>query len=390
MNGTSRLAGCARAAVEGLCRRAGRVERARISGNVFGHECLDAVHSDFASKGARVSSSYWSDTQLLGMLMSEGPQRTADRFIPRAAGKRLAFVGGSAPERMDVAVVLFSSPHTRSIESLAGILGDFRKEAALLQEFSVKSSSNLHGLRESGIKIILLDLPSEAKAGELGLDFDEVAATYESAISASTANIAQRNREAARFFKGKTRVRVTCKRGTDMSFNFGGYSFRFEDLDFRKDWMAQVPGGEAFVPPARGSGEGTVITGPLFGKLYRLSFGHGRILFLESLESGKWRKKSNLLVEKKQELAEFGIGTNLFARPYYTGPIFEKTLGTVHFGVGGNAFFGGPIKSRMHRDFLVKKPTVESDGEIFMKAGKWTSMIAGNRRLPRSERLAGQ
>ncbi len=365
------IAGIAGAAVR-LCRRAGRLRRVRIAGNVFASELLDAIHLRFAAAGAEVSSSYWSDAQLLSGLKTEGVAAMADMYIPRRAGQGGFFTSGSGPSELDLAVVLFGTPHTYSVQESAkrypgGASGNLER----LLAFSRRSSANFHGLRDSGIRLVLLDFPARNKTDELGLDYGRVMGIYSDATGLDYRRIRSNNRAAAGFFKGRREVRIACPRGTDLSFRLGPAEWSFEDCDLRREWMIQVPGGEAYVPPVRGSAEGVIISGPVFGNLLRISFRRGFVKAFEIEKKGGWRKVPNALVEEKQELAELGVGTNPCAEPVYTGPIFEKTFGTVHLGIGGNAFFGGSIKKSAHRDFLVLNPQVEADGDTFISNGQW-------------------
>ena len=67
------------------------------------------------------------------------------------------------------------------------------------------------------------------------------------------------------------------------------------------------------------------------------------------------------------QLCEFGIGTNRKAKVLPTGPIFEKTFGTVHIGCGCNDTFGGSLAGDVHYDLIVQEPTVTLDGETVLR-----------------------
>jgi leucyl aminopeptidase (aminopeptidase T) len=72
-----------------------------------------------------------------------------------------------------------------------------------------------------------------------------------------------------------------------------------------------------------------------------------------------------------RNVAEFGIGTNYKAK--LTGVILEdeKVMGTIHIALGDNISMGGIVSVPSHLDGLVKNPTVEVDGNIIMKNGKF-------------------
>jgi leucyl aminopeptidase (aminopeptidase T) len=77
-------------------------------------------------------------------------------------------------------------------------------------------------------------------------------------------------------------------------------------------------------------------------------------------------------------IGELGIGVNPGSR--ITGNMLEdeKSLGTAHIAFGNNADFtgGGNNHSKIHRDYLFYKPTIEAlypDGssKLLMKNGEF-------------------
>jgi leucyl aminopeptidase (aminopeptidase T) len=130
--------------------------------------------------------------------------------------------------------------------------------------------------------------------------------------------------------------------------------------------ILQIPGGETFCPPVENEATG----------ILHMDFGKRRCVF--RFEKGLLSDID--LVDKPPEeveilkprygvgdvqLCEFGIGTNKHARVIPTGPIFEKTYGTIHIGCGCNDTFGGNLKGNKHYDIIVQDPTVNLDGKIF-------------------------
>ena len=49
----------------------------------------------------------------------------------------------------------------------------------------------------------------------------------------------------------------------------------------------------------------------------------------------------------------------------------EGVYGTVHIGIGTSTLLGGKIKTKMHYDVLMWKPTLEMDGKVVLKDGEW-------------------
>ena len=73
-----------------------------------------------------------------------------------------------------------------------------------------------------------------------------------------------------------------------------------------------------------------------------------------------------------EPLCEVGIGTNQWAPPWQIGTIYEKSAGTIHVAVGGNAHFGGLRDSPRHMDLIVRQPTLKVDGTpLALPPGLW-------------------
>ena len=49
----------------------------------------------------------------------------------------------------------------------------------------------------------------------------------------------------------------------------------------------------------------------------------------------------------------------------------EGVYGTAHIGIGTSTLLGGKIKTKMHFDILMWKPTLELDGKVVLKEGEW-------------------
>lgn len=49
----------------------------------------------------------------------------------------------------------------------------------------------------------------------------------------------------------------------------------------------------------------------------------------------------------------------------------EGVYGTAHIGIGTSTLLGGKIKTKMHFDILIWKPTLELDGKVVLKEGEW-------------------
>ena len=71
-----------------------------------------------------------------------------------------------------------------------------------------------------------------------------------------------------------------------------------------------------------------------------------------------------------RNIAEFAIGTNPNARLIGNLAEDKKLAGTVHFAIGDNESLGGVVRSSIHLDGLMLKPTVTADKNLLVQKGK--------------------
>ena len=69
--------------------------------------------------------------------------------------------------------------------------------------------------------------------------------------------------------------------------------------------------------------------------------------------------------ENTLKIGELGIGLNKKASLIGCTVVDEKLLDTCHFAIGSNYWFGGPIKSKIHLDQVLKKPKIFIEIFIF-------------------------
>jgi leucyl aminopeptidase (aminopeptidase T) len=346
-------------------------ERIYLSGNAYGLPLLDPLLRVLRRAGARVVSAIWSDEQLVHDLLRLPPAAVASRWMPRPLPGGSFEALGTGRLRLDKVVTLFSSCLEQVPPLLANALGrEGKRFFERYQAFQAAATANHHGAEEREVPYVLLDLPSRPVSSWYGLPYESVLDDYRKALAADPREIRRLNRRVWAFFRGRREVRVTCPRGTDLRFHLSGLPWRGEDTMGRFDRLVQLPGGEAYQPLEGKSGDGVVVSGPPgFEKC--VAFRGGKAMTIRALKGSRWVPTTHPLVTGLEPLCEFGVGTNPGAPPIPTGPIYEKAYGTVHFGVGGNAFFGGPIRRPQHRDFIVENPRVVADGVLFAEGGEW-------------------
>lgn len=137
-----------------------------------------------------------------------------------------------------------------------------------------------------------------------------------------------------------------------------------------------LPSGEAYIAPIEGKSHGTITIDGSMAGIGRLKSSI-RIVVKDGYVSDIRGKLADTLKKilgpskEARNIAELGIGTNNKAR--LTGNILEdeKVYGTVHIAFGNNSTFGGMIKTDIHIDGVIKKPTLYLDGELIIKEGEF-------------------
>jgi aminopeptidase len=175
-------------------------------------------------------------------------------------------------------------------------------------------------------------------------------------------------------------IRVTSKKGTDITLPKEGRNATADTgIVVEKGAFSNLPAGETFIAPLEGTSNGVIIIdGAMSGvglvkKEIKVIVKDG---YAVEFIGGAEAKALEKLIEPHglpgRNIAEFGIGTNYKAK--LTGNILEdeKVMGTIHIAFGDNKSMGGVVSVPSHLDGLIKNPTVEADGVIIMKDGKFT------------------
>ncbi|MGE5429870.1 MAG: aminopeptidase [Syntrophomonadaceae bacterium] len=162
-------------------------------------------------------------------------------------------------------------------------------------------------------------------------------------------------------------LHITTPEGTDIKLGIRDRKFT-SDIGLKEGEMCNIPCGEIYCAPVETEAEGVIVFNASIGDIGLLKsplkvFVHeGRITHFES-EDNDLVRRITLLSEVDEEakvIGELGIGLNPGAR--ITGNMLEdeKALFTAHIAFGNNEDFpGGKNKSRIHRDYLFFRPTIE-------------------------------
>jgi leucyl aminopeptidase (aminopeptidase T) len=199
--------------------------------------------------------------------------------------------------------------------------------------------------------------------GAMTVDFEELKATTE---------------KVAQVLSDADEIMVTSSAGTDVTFKITQRRAFSLDGYFHEDYgFAVLPPGEAPTCPVEGTTNGTIVFDYSMDSLGKLStplvlkIKEGKVVAVSG--EGKDVHTIEQLFERDQtarNIAEFAIGTNPKARLIGNLAEDKKLLGTVHFAIGDNESLGGQVRSSVHLDGLMLKPTVIADKKVLVEEGK--------------------
>ena len=184
---------------------------------------------------------------------------------------------------------------------------------------------------------------------------------------------------------GADRLHITTEKGTDLLLGVKGRIF-IEDIGVKPGEDCNLPCGEIYCAPLETEADGIVVFDASIGDIGVLNYplkvyvSKGRITKFES-DNIDLVKRISVLQDVDMDamvIGELGIGVNPGAS--ITGNMLEdeKSLGTAHVAFGNNADFtgGGNNHSKIHRDYLFYKPTIEvsyaeGKNKVLMKHGEF-------------------
>ncbi len=163
-------------------------------------------------------------------------------------------------------------------------------------------------------------------------------------------------------------LHITTDAGTDILLGVSGRKF-IGDIEINPGKMGNIPCGEIYCAPLETEANGIIVFDASIGDIgllkqsLKVYVTNGRITKFESNDRELERRIAELtdVDDEARVIGELGIGVNPGAR--ITGNMLEdeKSLGTSHIAFGNNAGFvgGGKNNSKIHRDYLFYRPTIE-------------------------------
>jgi leucyl aminopeptidase (aminopeptidase T) len=169
-------------------------------------------------------------------------------------------------------------------------------------------------------------------------------------------------------FQNADKIYITTDEGTDLILGVKNRPFT-GDVGVQQSLECNLPCGEIYCAPLETEADGVVVFNASIGDIGLLKeplnvhLVKGRITKVESSDKELVKRISDLqgVDEDAKVIGELGIGIN--PRAVITGNMLEdeKSLGTAHIAFGNNEDFpgGGKNKSKIHRDYLFYRPTIE-------------------------------
>ncbi len=178
----------------------------------------------------------------------------------------------------------------------------------------------------------------------------------------------------------RTKVaRVTSDIGTDVTMRLSGRQALCLTHVLREPgaWGALPTFAEAAIGVAEGTAEGVAVIDGMITHLGRVSrpikitMSGGIVTDISGgRDADELRRVLDEAGENAFNVAELGLGTNPTIKERVGGFEDKKIFGTAHFGLGDGATFGSPIRSHIHLDVLMERPTLELDGKLLLRDGQ--------------------
>ena len=166
--------------------------------------------------------------------------------------------------------------------------------------------------------------------------------------------------------KGKDKIKITSKNGTDISFSIKNRIWEGDEAEEGKGFVKNLPTGEVYCAPLEISANGIIFIENWKNIIKKednawIKIKDGKVIEWNAGAEPFIKAQS---VENGLIIGEFGIGVNK-EHKFLRGNILhdEKIYGSVHIAFGNNVSFGGNNKSNVHEDLIIMNPNVLIDGK---------------------------
>ncbi|MCL4369912.1 MAG: hypothetical protein M1380_03260 [Chloroflexi bacterium] len=174
-------------------------------------------------------------------------------------------------------------------------------------------------------------------------------------------------------------ARLTNAAGTDVTMSIEGRRGRALNGFANAVDIAAPPGIEASTAPVEGTADGLVVVdgsipgvGVVRGEPVRIRVKEGRAVSIEGGSVGEGFRDllASLNDPNVYLLGELGVGMNPKCEIRGNMQDDEGMYGTAHVAFGTNKYIGGTNVAAGHYDVVIRKATLELDGETVVKEGE--------------------
>jgi leucyl aminopeptidase (aminopeptidase T) len=165
--------------------------------------------------------------------------------------------------------------------------------------------------------------------------------------------------------------------GTELSAPISGEAV-FVECGFatKPGQEAAFSDGEVSQMPRQGTAQGMIVVdGPIAhvglpDEPIRLHVRDGRVAAVDGI-SGQANELRQIIehVDNADNIAEIGLGLNPACRQNGDFEEEKKGRGNVHVAIGDNVFYGGEVRSPVHMDMVLYRPTVRLDDRVIVEDG---------------------
>lgn len=232
---------------------------------------------------------------------------------------------------------------------------------------------NREALKASGQRILFLEWPRGARRdAEVDLSPSAMAEIFRRSLDINYEEMRRWNAELLQRFQGSAAARIQCPEGTELRVSIQGRDWIGEDCVMGEvEPAVYLPGGEVYVPVVENSAQGQVAF-RFCGERRVASFVDGLLTSIVGPDGEPDLQLEEELAAGSEPLCELGVGTNTWSPPWQIGTLYEKSAGTVHVAVGGNAHFGGRRDSPRHADLIIRTPRLwVDDQEVVLPRADW-------------------
>ena len=186
----------------------------------------------------------------------------------------------------------------------------------------------------------------------------------------------------ARLLEEARTAKLTTPAGTNLVMDLTGRKGNAHTGIARKSGQfTTVPNIESSTSPVEGKSEGLLVgdgsipyydIGVLKEPIYMTVKGG----MVTDIKGGSQAETISGMMAAQEDpnvynIAQLAFGLNPLCKMSGVMLDDEGVYGTAHIGIGTSTMLGGKIKTKMHFDVLMWKPTLELDGKVVLKTGEW-------------------